>query len=403
MTIRKHRRHGERVWAVVSLTGVADFHLAGGLAWMQPNCGGRQQRAYSWPRSPLPPVVVPSGSLVFVSAPGLPALGAFAAALTALNVSAFGIGIAMIVGAATATLATVWLVSKRSGSDWIEAVLIAGIAATGIAVPIAAAELPATELIVMILLAVGGQAIAYGIVFDRQALVALGPPALGLAAIMLVAESASGSALWFTVPIAVVMLAEADILHRMTVNDRGEQRSIALLILEWSGVALLGLPPLVEMFATGIVFGLVGFAFAVGLLMWALLTKVKRRVLAACVVATLSTMLTLAAAGASNVQFQYLLGLHERRKMGFVDRFTVFETRADPVDRVDLDRRRQLTTFDSESSQQAHVVEQFLHRVPLRRQFAAALPSRARVHAHGEARNVGLAVCRFPRVPHVRR
>jgi hypothetical protein len=74
-----------------------------------------------------------------------------------------------------------------------------------------------------------------------------------------------------------------------------------LVILEWSGVALLGLPPLIEMFRTNIAFGLLGFGLAVGLMAWALLTRVKRRVLAACVVATSSTMLSLAAATASNV------------------------------------------------------------------------------------------------------
>jgi hypothetical protein len=65
---------------------------------------------------------------------------------------------------------------------------------------------------------------------------------------------------------------------------------------------LIGIPPLIEMFRTNVAFGLVGFALAVGLMAWALLTKVKRRVLAACVVATSSTMLSLAAAAASNVQ-----------------------------------------------------------------------------------------------------
>jgi hypothetical protein len=298
---RRNITDTERVWAAVALTGITvsiaqAVSLDSNRLWWATALG-----------LALTTVAVATGGRAIGIArvrigTGLPALGAITAALMALDVSAFGIGISMVMAAATATLATVWLVSRNSGRDWIETVLIAGIAATAIAVPIAINELPASELTVMILVAIGGQAITYGIVFDRQPLVVLGPPALGLAAIMLVAESASGSALWYTVPVAVVMLAESDILHRMTRRDSDAQRSIAVLILEWSGVALLGLPPLVEMFTTNVIFGLVGFGFAVGLLIWAVLTRVKRRVLAACVVATLSTMLTLAAAGASSVQ-----------------------------------------------------------------------------------------------------
>jgi hypothetical protein len=233
-------------------------------------------------------------------ATGAPALGALTAVLIAFDTSAFGVGVAMTTVAALATLTTVLLVGRDADLGWIESSLVTGFAATAITVPIALMALPATQLIAVLLVAIGGQAISYGITFNRDVLLAFGPPALGLAAITLLAESASGTALWFTVPIAVVLLAEADILHRMTADARDEKRSIALLILEWSGIALLGLPPIIEMFTTDVAFGLLGFAFAVGLLMWALLTRVKRRVLAAAVVATLSVMLTLAAAAASN-------------------------------------------------------------------------------------------------------
>jgi hypothetical protein len=291
----------ERVWAVVTLTGiVASIAVAvpldaSGLWW---SCALGLI---------LTTVAVATGSrAVGISrlriATGIPALGGITAVMMALEVSAFGVGVSMIMASAVATLATVWFASRHRESDWVETMLVSGVAAIAIAAPIAAGQLPRTELAAVILVAVGAQAIAYGIVFGRQSLVALGPPALGLATIIVVSESARGSALWYTVPIAVVMLAEADILHRIGARDESEPRSVALLILEWSGVALLGLPAIVEMFTTNVAFGLVGFGFALALLVWALLTRVKRRVLAACVVATLSVMLTLAAAAASNVQ-----------------------------------------------------------------------------------------------------
>jgi hypothetical protein len=208
----------------------------------------------------------------------------------------------MTIVAWTATLFAVVLMRRQRHSGWIEMSVVTGVAATLLAVPLAMSEYPVTELAVLTLITIGGQAIAYGIVFERRILIAVGPPVLGLAAVALMVESAAGSTLWYTVPIAIVMLAEADILHPMMSDHTDDHRSVALLILEWSGVALIGLPPLVEMFTTNVAFGLIGFALAVGLMAWALLTKVRRRVLAACVVATSSTMLSLAAVAVSNVQ-----------------------------------------------------------------------------------------------------
>jgi len=233
---------------------------------------------------------------------GLPALSALVAVLMALEVPPFEIGVAMTMVAAISTLFPVVRVSKHRHSTWIEMSIITGLAATVLAVPVAISEYPATELIVLILITVGGQAIAYGIVFKRHVLVALGPPMLGFAALALVVENAPSSTVWYTVPIAMVMLAEADLLHPMLSSDPGGRRHNALLILEWSGVALIGLPPLIEMFRTNLLFGLAGFALAAGLMAWALLTKVKRRLLAASIVATFSAILSLAAAAASNVQ-----------------------------------------------------------------------------------------------------
>jgi hypothetical protein len=235
------------------------------------------------------------------SGSGIPALGAVAAALFASGVSPFGIGVALTISASVVTLLSAVLATRRRQSVWLEMGVITSMVATMLAVPISLIEYPATELIMLILVVVGGQAIAYGMVFERQPLVAVGPPFLGIAAIVLAVESASGVALWYTVPIAVVMLVESDILRPIVRGDSDNRGSLGLVILEWSGVALLGLPPLIEMFRTNIAFGLLGFGLAVGLMAWALLTRVKRRVLAACVVATSSTMLSLAAATASNV------------------------------------------------------------------------------------------------------
>jgi hypothetical protein len=289
-----------RIWAGVTLVAIAatcalavspdspyTWWLAvGGLSFTT-IAAATGSRAVGFPR-------LRSGS-------GIPALGAISAALFALGVSPFGIGVALTISASVATLLSVVLAIKRRQSVWLEMGVTTAIAATVLAVPISLAQYPATELIVLILVVVGVQTIAYGMVFGQQLLVAAGPPILGIAAIVVAIESASGVALWYTVPIAVVMLAESDILRPVVKRDSDDRASVGLVVLEWSGVALLGLPPLIEMFRTNIAFALVGFGLAVGLMAWALLTRVKRRVFAACMVATSSTMLSLAAATASNV------------------------------------------------------------------------------------------------------
>jgi hypothetical protein len=69
--------------------------------------------------------------------------------------------------------------------------------------------------------------------------------------------------------------------------------------MEWAGIGLLGLSPLAEMFTGGILFGLVAFGYAAVLLVWAILTRIRRRVVAALVLATVAAVLTISTAAAS--------------------------------------------------------------------------------------------------------
>ena len=147
----------------------------------------------------------------------------------------------------------------------------------------------------------GVQATAIGIVRARPDVLSLGPPLIGLAVILMVTESVSGSVQWYTVPIGLVVLAEVEILRAARSRADTESNNTSVLVLEWAGIAMLSAPPIVEMFVGSIVNGLTAFAVAGGLLLWAIVTKVRRRAVSAASLAVATAVLILFAAAAEEV------------------------------------------------------------------------------------------------------
>jgi hypothetical protein len=158
---------------------------------------------------------------------------------------------------------------------------------------------PDRAMAVAVLISIGVQSIAIGTSRSLPSVLALGPPAVGLAFILAVGEGVSGNALWYTVPIALVLLAEVEIL-RATRRAAGAPPGQDAVVLEWVGIGLLATPPLVEMFTNSLIYGLVAFATAGVILIWAVLTKVRRRtVTAACLALATAVLMIFAAASAA--------------------------------------------------------------------------------------------------------
>jgi hypothetical protein len=121
---------------------------------------------------------------------------------------------------------------------------------------------------------------------------------VGVSFILAIAESVSGSAQWYTVPTALVLLAEVEILRKMR-RDSGRARDAAdALALEWAGLGLLAAPSLVEMFTTGLGFGLIALGIAATVLLWAIVTRVRRRAIASASLAVIAAAMLLVAAAA---------------------------------------------------------------------------------------------------------
>ena len=288
-----------RAWFGLGVAGVAG---AGALvmtidqrlpAWLAVAIGlGLLASALARAASPLswPPIRELS---VFVLVGAIIILGyALEAPPSAMAVATILLGVA-------GTAASLGLTMRRPGSPWRNPLVMLGAAATMTALLHAVVSLPARGPLTVVLLGVAAQLVAAGIIFERPILLSLGPPIVLAAWLGVAVEAMQGTALWFTIPIALTLIAEIDIVRW---NRRRSEQPVAtreLLALEFAAIGLLGAVVIVEMFGTSAAYALVGFILAGGLLLWAVVTRVRRRVVAAGVMATVTAVLSIFAAAAS--------------------------------------------------------------------------------------------------------
>ena len=207
------------------------------------------------------------------------------------------IAIALILIAVGATFSSLWLWRRQPEATWISPLVVLAVAANVETVYFAIQALPDRAMAVAVLLSIGSQAVALGVTRSVPGAIAVGPPAAALAFVLSVGESVSGSAQWYTVPIALVILAEVEIL-RATRRAAGGGQGEDAILLEWVGIGLLAAPALVEMFTSSLVYGLGAFGVAGAMLIWAIVTKVRRRAVAAASIAIATAVLIIFAAAA---------------------------------------------------------------------------------------------------------
>jgi hypothetical protein len=166
------------------------------------------------------------------------------------------------------------------------------------AVWLALKALPEGTLPAAVLLSIGVQVLALGFIRNSARILAVGPPLIGLSFVLVAAGSVSGTAQWYTVPAALVLLAEVEILRKLRRDTRREPAATDALVLEWAGIGLLAAPSLAEMFTTGLGYGLVAFGVAGAVFLWAVVTRVIRRAIAAASLAVAAAVLLVVAAAA---------------------------------------------------------------------------------------------------------
>jgi hypothetical protein len=226
-------------------------------------------------------------------------------ALAAINYAADSTGwsqsviaVVLVALAATATFSSLLLWRQQRTATWVTPLAVFAVVVNLETVFYAFQAWPDRAMAVAVLLSIGVQAVAIGTSRSLPGVLALGPPAVGLAFILAVGESVSGSALWYTVPIALVLLTEVEIL-RATRRAAGAPPGQDAVLLEWLGIGLLAAPPLVEMFTTNLIYGLVAFATAGAVLIWAVFSKVRRRAVTAGSLAIATAVLMIFAAASA--------------------------------------------------------------------------------------------------------
>ena len=215
------------------------------------------------------------------------------AAADALSVSDRSLTISLAVASAGASLWYLQHGRSRPGSPWIAPLLTLAAASSVEAGAFVTVSSGDRRLWALLAVTVGLLAIAYGVVNVRLEILALGPPFIGIGALLTTVDAAAGSAQWATIPIALVLLAEVEIIRA---SEREPSRA-ALVALEWSGLALLAAPPLVEMFTRGILLGLTGFAVAGAVLIWAIVSRVERRAIASAALVLVTAVLMIVGGG----------------------------------------------------------------------------------------------------------
>jgi hypothetical protein len=282
--------HMIRGWAALGAVGVvATVVGSAGAAWPAFGLGlvavgsarGAQPLAVGWLRE----------------ASGVLALTSLTLMINAAEWSEFGFAVSLVVASSVATVTALKLWTSRPESAWIRPLGAMWAFATLEALVLVVRVWPARGLLVALLLSVGIQASAVGRISDRLLASAAGPPLLGAGFLFAIWESVSGSVQWYTVPLGLVVLAEVEIFRRL--RHRAGPDGLEIVAVEMAGLGLVAAPALVEMFTAGLPFGLVAFGVAAACFIWAILTRVRRRVVAAAAIALVTAVLLIFAAAAS--------------------------------------------------------------------------------------------------------
>jgi hypothetical protein len=202
------------------------------------------------------------------------------AAVVLGDASAIDATAAVLVALAGAMAATTFVVSAtvaRRAQAWVRPALTVGLGATGVALVVAAAHLPERALLTAALAATGLEAAALGLSGRRRAYLLASPAILCASWITFASGSLTGDPQWFTVPVGLTVLVVVGIARADL--RRTDQRVDAPVIvaLDLTGMAFVVGAALGRTVTESIAFGLVAVAFGVAIAIWAVLTRVRRR------------------------------------------------------------------------------------------------------------------------------
>ncbi|NQV05139.1 hypothetical protein HQ535_01195, partial [bacterium] len=292
---RPDRLDAARSWAGLAAVGVlSSLAIAGppaeaGAEWIVAG-GALGVVAATW--ASVPVVLHWSGLREAASTAVLFAVLAVAAGINP-NPSSITWALVGLALASTVALMAWWRMARES--PWMRPIALLGSLAGAGAIAAGLAASPGRIEVFAALMAAALQVILSGIVFGSSGLIAVGPLLLFGAWLAAMTETGSTGFVWFALAVAVVVLAEIEVGRwALRVGKLKVITDRELVAGEWVGLAILAASPIVQMVIAGIGFALVAFGVVVALLVWSLVTRVRRRFVLALVLTAVTAVMTVA-------------------------------------------------------------------------------------------------------------
>ena len=174
---------------------------------------------------------------------------------------------------------------------WRRPLLEAGLVTTPWAFVVAGRDPDGALALVPVLAAAAIQAAALGVAYRRPP-VQMASPVLACAAwLVFAAQALDGNAQWVTVPIGLAVLTVVALWRRERREHGADVAAAPIVVLELVGVAFLVGSALVQTVTDSVAYAVLAAAIGLGLTVWGVVSRVRRRAAAGIVVVLVSLVL----------------------------------------------------------------------------------------------------------------
>jgi hypothetical protein len=179
----------------------------------------------------------------------------------------------------------------RPTSAWLHAGAFYATVVQVAAASAAVATLPDRDLLIVVLLALSAESVAFGVLVGRPYFYLVSPIPACAAWLLYARDALAGDANWFTVPIGLTVLVIVGLLRWIRRGRGGNPAGVEVIVLEFVGMSFLIGSPLARTLSGHLWNGLLAIVIAVLIAAWGVITRVRWRAGFGTVGAVLATIL----------------------------------------------------------------------------------------------------------------